>query len=483
MPVSQPELLPFSEDDVGARLATVKGKLREQTQKLTSTLGAPIAQPEIDTSRADHKHLQVRVPTAGELEGTIVTLGRRQEKRAFDGVGVVTNRHVVVDARGGKTKSTMSLQANGQLLLQSDDDSLYALSKGPAFLASSAAVDVVGAGGVFLSGGFSSTVKNPPITGEQLEAPQALEGFTSFQGAASAAWSATDTTLKQAAAILDALQASMDPSYATVYTPIHDAVNLAATTKTAIETNNAPGSAMAKDKGAVVIHGAGGVFVDTPESAVLQATKSLALSSDWTSIFGQTAVDLFASSAFSVTAGDQGRVYAGTQLRLVAESDKVHIGARKGEPVEVQAKAVRIGETSPADPQVPTEAVSLCALESASIVTGDGAAHGTPAGILFESHDVIEGKSKKSITLEAEEKLTVQTADKAIKIVVDSAGEVLIKAKSATVTVSDSGGVKVTHKQATIEASTTTVTAKSGGNKVEIGPAGVTVKGTVINIG
>ncbi|MBZ0116030.1 MAG: hypothetical protein K8H88_03470, partial [Sandaracinaceae bacterium] len=127
------------------RLETVKTAQRNGVSQWLSRMQSGNQVPPPDDNVGAHQRLQFRVPTAGKPDGTLISAGRRTETASFDGYAVKTNANVAVSAEGGVAVSTMTLQSNGQLMVQSDQASLFLLSTAPATLASTSVTNVAGA--------------------------------------------------------------------------------------------------------------------------------------------------------------------------------------------------------------------------------------------------------------------------------------------------------------------------------------------------
>lgn len=459
------------------RLEKIQAKQKGAVEEVVDNLASSIEQPEVDDSHGEYQRLQFRIPTADNMEGTVISAGRQQEKRGYDGLGITTNRHVIVSAEGGKENSTMTLQSNGQLHLQSDDDSLYAVAKGPATMASSSGVNLVGAGGVVIDGGLAPTIENLVIEGEEPGFPKALDGFHGHMEKSAGVWGAWDETIQAEAEARDTAQDGMDPAVATEYAPVHSATALSNVVSATLSSNNALGKAQDTTEGAVGIQGEGGFFIGTPASGVIRSDNALTLSSKNSGIFGSLTADVHSESATSVTSLDQTSVHAGKNLHLVAKENKVHIGARDGEPVEIQAKDVHVGEMEPDAPQTPTDNVYLRALKHVSLTSENDPSRGrNDEGVFVDSHKVIE--------CTAADTLTFKIADQEIKVVIDKGNTIDITAGQATISVDSSGGVTTKHMMAEVVAATDTVTVKGGSvSKVEVASSGVTVSGASIKLG
>jgi hypothetical protein len=188
----------------------------------------------------------------------------------------------------------------------------------------------------------------------------------------------------------------------------------------------------------------------------------------------------------AATAAENASVMAGKRVDVVAHEDVLHLASRKGAGVEIEGKALAIGELAPSDPQVITDDVFVRAKKHVSIATDkDPDRAESAAGVHVTTHDVMVVKSDKTVTIEAADTITLKIADKEIQLVVDKAGKIQIKTKDALVALADSNGVGLSHKnKELVRAKSDKVTVGTGpSDKLEIASGSVALKGGSIKIG
>ncbi|MCA9611090.1 MAG: hypothetical protein KC619_36095 [Myxococcales bacterium] len=444
--------------------------------------------PEVSTTVGDHQRHQLRVPTRAAQEGTVISAGRRQDGRNYDGYGLTTNSHVAVSAEGGKEESTMTLQANGQLLVQSDDDSVYVVSKAPAVIASAAVTNVAATGGVVIAAGGSRDVANQRIEGQKPTIiPAALAEHAELMGTANDDWSSWSDAVKDAVTARDELSDTADPDHKTEWAGNQDEVKSSDLASATLDSRNQLGDATTSLEGGVAIYGDGGFVVGSPEFGAIHAEKGLSLSSTKPSITATEHLDLSAAEDASLTAGNHVAIIGAQRVRLIANEDDLTIAARAGDKVEVMAKAVHLGELEPDDPQEETETVSLRAKKRISLGTDKDASRDEgDEGIWMQTHEVIDGLADSTIQLAAGETVTLKIDDDTeYSIVVDSEGTITITSDQTTFTISDSDGLVFGDSQDDY------LTASSDGvfagidsdNCIDISSSEVSIKGSKIEIG
>jgi len=471
----------------GQRVRSVVSAQNELGTSARDAMRDRLAVPEVSDTVGTHQRHQLRVPTSERPNGTVVSVGRRQDARNYDGYGLTTIAHVAVSAEGGKAESTMTLQSNGQLLVQSDMDGAYVVSKGPATIASAAVANVTASGGVVIAAGGSVEVANAAIEGEAPDAPAALSSHPDLMGAAKDAWSEWSEAVGDAVAARDELSNDADPEHKTAWEASQGEVRAAELAETAHVSNNALGDETTSEGGGVAIWGDGGFVMGSPEFGALHAEKALTLSSKRPAVAATESLDLSAAEDVAVTAGGMVAVVGSQQVRVIANADDLHLASRGGEKVEVQAKAVHLGELEPDDPQEETELVSLRAKKRVSLATDKDAGRDEgDDGIFLETHEVIEALADSTIELAAGESVTLKIDDDTeYSIVVDSEGAITITSDGTTFTISDSDGLVFGDDQDDyLTASSDTVFAGiDSDNCIEISSSEVSIKGSKIELG
>lgn len=466
----------------GDRVRQARAALSSHLQDERSAYGERFVRPEISTEVGPHQRHQIRVPTRSAPDGTVLSMGRRQDGRNHDGAGLTTNAHVDVRASGGKAESRMTLQANGQLVVQSDMDSAYVISAAPAVIASSAVTNVLGASGVVIASGAAVPLAPLRVEGESPTTPAATGGHADAMQAEVDAWTSANDVLDGALADRDALQAEMAPDQASEIAPTKtDLSVLASDTFTG---PNALGEQVQGEAGALALSGAGGVLVSTPLHAALHAGEMASVCAPTVAVVGTEAVDLVAKTTLAATSETDARLFAGARLDLVAHTGPLHMASRSGEMLEVQAPEIRVGATEPASPQQATRAVSMESTEHFGLSTGGACPDASQAGMHLASHDVIEASADKTITISAADTITLEIGGQPIKIVVDKAKTVTVTVQSTELALSASGGLVVKHRGEVLKGSSSTCfLGPSPSSRFEATTSQVSIKGSAIKLG
>ena len=438
---------------------------------------------EVSTEVADHQRLQTRVPTRSDPSGTVLSMGRRHDGRNRDGFGLTTIAHVDVAAWGGKVESRMTLQANGQVVLQSDMDSTYIVSAAPAVVASSAVTNVMGAAGVVIASGAAVPLQPWAVEGEDPEVPQATSGHADAMQADVDAWTEANDALDSAASDRDSLQSEMAPDQASELAPTKSGVDLATLATDTFKGPNELGTVVEGSAGALALTGGGGVLISTPLTATTHAGEWVGISAPTVAVVGSEAVDITAKDVLSATSHAAARIYSAARMDIVAKDDKLHLASRAGEALEVQAPKIHIGEFEPPDPQQPTTAVAVKATEHVGLASGSESPDEATAGVHVLSHDVITGSAGTTVTLDAADTLTFEIKDAQISVVIDKGKTITVSTPGTTLEVSESG-VVIEHGAEVFKASSSTCfLGPSASSRVEAASSGVTVKGSSIKIG
>jgi hypothetical protein len=439
--------------------------------------------PAVSEKVGKHQRQQTRVPTAETLDGTVVSMGRRLDDRNYDGWGLTTIAHVVIDAAGGKDKSTLTMQANGQTLLQSDQDSVYVVSKGPAVMASAAVANIVASGGLAFAAGSSFPIENVRVKDEKPTAPHALDNHADWAGSIADAFKGWTDGAATALQERDGLHGDADPDAALERKPAHVDMDAATTAKQTLSDRNELGKAEEASIGAVAVYGAGGLLLGTPRAATLHAENAITVSSKAPAVVGTESLDLSAGTDARLVAGRDALFVGGRHVRAVAHDGNLHLAARKGEKVEVQAKNVLLGQLAPPAPQTETELVKLRAKKEVSIATGRDPGAG-PDGVHVETHGEIGAKADKTITLEGTQAVTFKVKDKDVEIVLDPGGKITVKAGQSVLEISKGGGLTFKKQGNHLTAdSSKAFLGVSSANSFTANNSGVDIKGGTIKIG
>lgn len=466
------------------RIRGTRAALREKLDAERHAYASRFTRPEISTETGEHQRLQTRVPTRSDPNGTVVSMGRRADGRNHDGFGLTTIAHVDVCANGGKAESRMTLQANGQVVLQSDMDSAYVVAAGPAVLASSAVTNVLGGAGVVIASGAAVPLAPVLVEGESPAAPQATSKHADGMQAQVDAWTDIDGALADAVSSRDGWQSDLAPNQSSELRPAKDAIDLGKLAADTFKGPNALGTAAEGEGGALALTGGGGLLVSTPKGGAVHAAEWLGLSSAKVAVIGTDLCDLTGAGLLSLTSGANARLYAKDRLDVVAHTQPLHIASRTGDALEVQAKAIRVGATQPDAPQEATAAVAVHSTTHIGLATGSDAPAEDAAGIRLQSHDTVEAKARTTVLLEAANSLTFKIADQTIQIAIDKGKAVTITVEDSTIEISKSKGLSVKHGAEVLKGTRTNCfLGPSSSSRFEATTSAVAIKGSSIKIG
>lgn len=417
--------------------------IRETRRDLGANLTAQLLSrfrtglPAINRVTGPLRRWRLHVPTPDE-GGTSLGLGWKQDGLLYPGFGLQTVGHVVASARGGKTDSTMSLLANGALLVQSDDDGLYLVSKAPSVLASSRVANVLGSGGVVLAGGWPTDVANAPVAGLAPPVPPtAMAGFPAHMASIVAAATEWDGKASAAAAARLAVDRGAEPEKSSGWS---EALGRAASLVTsACVGNDALGDAGASGGGGVVLHGLGGFALSTPAYGWVHATAGFLLASKAPLVVGLQDAELHAGQNAKVSSGKHASVLAQDSLVLAA-TDGVSVLASRKSAVLVRGKYVAVGTFTPEAPQEPTRRTHIRSAHHLSIATNPEREK-KAAGIWIDSHDVLELKAKKQAKIESDEQVWLATDDSIFVVLQQEERRIVLKSDDAQLTLHRATGV------------------------------------------
>ncbi|MBX3273669.1 MAG: hypothetical protein KF729_25620 [Sandaracinaceae bacterium] len=315
-------------------------------------------------SPGDKQRLRIHVPN---IKSTL-TMGARAPGGGirdndtgapnFDGFGVDTVGHVFVNARGGKDDSKMNIQANGQILMQSDQDSLYLVSAAPAVLASTAVTNIAAGGGVNIAAGWGSNVANPSCDGGT--GPGAPEALTSLPGhldSISSFWGNVDSAMAGAAIAASVLQSRFANPGSSWLGALFGFGNLSAA---ACIANNNLGAAKALAGGGVTIHGTQGWVLGTPLYGGAYAALGLTIGSAFPAMMALVDAGIIATRDIGMASGREIGVTARKAVSILG-GDKVEIASRGGGGTAVKGKTIVIGSAAGAGGQVSTDGVGIVA--------------------------------------------------------------------------------------------------------------------------
>lgn len=447
--------------------------------------------PDPDDQTGANQRLSMRIPTAGQPTGTIISAGKGGPA-SFDGYAVKTIGHVAMTAEGGVAASSMTLQANGQVMVQSDQASLFLLSTAPATLASTSVTNVAGAGVVIAAGG-GAPVKMIPITSGEAKSsstsagagagtPDSVAGASDAAKSTSDKWKSWDDALSSTTRTRDELRRTMDPSRAATFAPPKAQTDA----KSSLVDANKAGDKSAAGSGGLVLHGEKTVLVGTPGTGAFRAAEALTISSKTLASIAEQDAEIVVGRNLSSTISGTSSWLAKGRLDVVSHEGILHIATRTGELLEIQGKSLAVGEIAPSDPQLETQHVHVRAKTHVGIATDVDPSRGQKdAGVHIDSHAVIEARSASTVTIQAKDSVTLKIGDAQIDLVVDKQGKIELRAKSATLALGDRDGAELGHRGTKlIKGTSDRVTMGTGpSDKLEIAAGNVALKGGSIKIG
>lgn len=472
------------------RLARVQSTQRQSLSSWLEQMQRNNQVPPPDEHVGASQRLTMSIPTSGQPTGTVISAGKGGPS-SFDGYAVKTIGHVAMSAEGGVSASTMTLQANGQIMVQSDQASLFLLSTAPATLASSSVTNVAGAGVVIAAGGGAPVAMVPIGTGGGggggggsggADTPSSVESAADAASAASDAWGGWDAAISEATDARDALRRTMDPARATAFA----APQAGPDAQSSLVDANQAGATSDAGAGGLVLHGEKSVLVGTPGALSVRAGESLTMSSHTVAMIAEEDAELVAARNWSATVSGNSSVLTKGRVDVVSHEGVLHVASRTGEAVEVQAQAIAVGEIAPSEPQLETRSVHVRAKTHVGLATDvDPSRANADAGIHLDSHSVIEARSASAVTIQAADTVTLRIGDQEIDLVVDKQGKIELRAKSAKLALADRDGIGVEHRGVPlIKGTSSRVTVgTSPSDKLEIASGSVALKGGSIKIG
>jgi len=352
-------------DALQESLTLLRGSQATSSQTLgeVSRLNANISvstddAPALDSTVGASQRLRLYVPT----ERTTVTLGRYYTDRTLNGFGVTTNGHVFLNAGDGEHgSSTGSLQAQGQVLVQSVANNVHVLAQANGVIGAAGSVYVSGGGGLYLGAGHP--ISTNTMTGGSAPPPNGLSGGWSTLETFNQFWAGADALVAASMFARTGLISSTAPAWSGSFTN-KAAVLLAHSAAAACSVHSGGvaltgASPVAKIPAVSVLnsgvgmYGAGGVLVGTPLFCSLYGAAGAVLGSVYPLVFGFE-TEVHGARTASVTSLRNACVVARNDAEVLAR--KTARLASRTDSAWVEGKKVNLGnykDISP--PQLPTE--------------------------------------------------------------------------------------------------------------------------------
>ncbi|MCC7539416.1 MAG: hypothetical protein IT379_24540, partial [Deltaproteobacteria bacterium] len=423
--------------------------------------------------------------TAAPSGGTTLAMGSDSSGVIYEGFGVDTVGNVVMNARGGKAKSKMNLQANGQILVQSDDDSLYLVSKAPAVLGSQNVANVAGAGGVTIYGGTSfGNIMNARPSGLTPTSPGATSDYAGFMSGIANFWSIADATIAAASIARSALELKADPEHKSswVKATIANAGNIANAINVA---GNVLGVAGKSPLGGVTVHGQGGVILGTPMTMSHYAGLGITIGSPFVGVIGFLSAELLGIKEAKLTSAVHAAVQSSKTATVVGWAGPTEVASRIG-TLNLRAPQIEMGAFQQKLTQQPTNIINVRAKQHIGIATKEGH-NGLAAGIWIDSHDDLDVKVEKKITIAGKTTLDMNVATDKVYLKMESEKKIVdLLANNARLLLRQDDGCKLTHNNKAslvLHQSKGVWLGMSGSNRIMMSNAGAwKIKGTKADI-
>lgn len=400
-----------------------------------------VSLPDPDSATGTFRRLRIHVPTPDGI-GSSIALGRGVGGLFYDGIGAKTSGHIYLDACGGKPASTMSLLANGRLLIQSDLDSLYLASGGPSALLSSAATNLFGGGGVNIVAGAGQSVTNTDESRVSSRAgPPSTVGIKAQLdsiGRVVTMWGAVDGAVAAACLVRAGVEAKMDPKLVGWRAAADFAKTLGNLSALGCVANNALGVAGANALGGVTIHGDAGWLLGTPLYGSAYALAGLTIGSLFPLIIGLKDAEMVGIHNAKLTSAANAGVLGGKQASVVGGTD-TEVAARSA-TLTLLGKDIRIGDEAPAPPQSATQHVRVRATER--IALGVGLEKTDGKGVFVDTPEDVWINGKKTVRVLSDKSVEVKCGKDVRGLFADDAS-IDLSAKQARLLLNGSGGIGI----------------------------------------
>lgn len=307
------------------------------------------------------QRLRIRVPDVY----TQMTLGeayRDQDGQgfAFPGFGVETDGHVFISAKKDAGSSTATLQAKGDVIIQSEAGKLWAGALGDSNLASTKNTFVMGGTGVVIAGGAAVTwADNPDSDGTTPKPPGWMGGFSAGGSTISQVWSGIDaavavgTGIKGVVAVKTGRPKGLDFAIAVANLTLG---NLGGGIVSGL------GAANADPIGGTIIHGTGGVIVGSTHTMGLYSLTGTTIAS----VLGVcTLAPSVGVTGFNDATLESGRtvdVKSGGVTNVVAHRDLLM--ASRTALAKLLGATIEIGSKAGSAPQLPTSTLKIATTSS-----------------------------------------------------------------------------------------------------------------------
>lgn len=280
----------------------------------------------------------------------------------FAGFGVSTRGHVFIDANGGVDKSSAQIQADGPVVLQSDQSCISLSAAGHSMMHAQGSAVVAGDAGLLLIAGVPHTKsvnrrsdgENPQGSEWTGDLPQAVTQVSNTWTTVSVAAGVIDMAVTGARTVLDLR--NKVASFGSVARDLAQA-GLSGWGNGVFAWAGS-GFKLPQSKSALV-YGDEGVTIGTASSTniysvigtLIASATVVSTSAPWVGLTSGLHLDLFSAREASLGAGTNLDIKGGSKVTLASVKASL----------EMLAKEINIGETVVKGTQAPTQAIQLTA--------------------------------------------------------------------------------------------------------------------------
>lgn len=452
--------------------------------------GAAAEQTDVESGAVGVKQrLRIHVPVVY----TQLTLGeayRNQDAQgfAYPGFGVETDGHIFLNARNVAARSTVTIQAKDDVVVQSERGKLWAGASGDTNIASQSNSFLMGGGGVVIAGGAAVTWGgNQNADGTTPPRPSWMGGFAQAGSGINRVWAAADSLVAVATGIRGVVAAK---------TGKPKGLNLGLATANLLMGNaggaivSGLGAANSDPIGGTVIHGTGGVIVGSTHTMGLYSATGTTIASGLGAGILAPSVGITGFNDVALESLRKAEVKSGGATDVIGH-DELLLACRTG-PTKLLGRNIEIGVQAGVAPQWSTEKVRVesdhVIVSTGGEVTGGHWYSSDPMGVQVLSKTWIYTDSKRLVGRHEEQvhlavkdkfglsihsdKLSIGNIDGRMKPVGDGAGititepEIKLEKKDSSVRVSDRG-----------------VLLRKGGTQLTVKRDGAKINGGTIKIG
>lgn len=259
----------------------------------------------------------------------------------YAGFGVHTRGHIFMSASDARGTSTATMQAKGNVVIQSEQGLLWAGSKEQAMLASKANAMLMGGTGVVIAGGSAVTwAPNPEPDGTEPQTPGWMSGFGDAGSTINRVWAGIDAAVAIGTGVKSAI--AMKTSRPKGLGFAVAAANLVLGNVGGAIVSGL-GATNSDPIGGTVIHGTGGVIVGSSHTMGLYSLTGTTLASALGASVLAPSVGVTGFHDATVEAGRSLEIKSGRELAITSEQG-LQIASRKA-GTTVTGKAVWVGSS------------------------------------------------------------------------------------------------------------------------------------------